>query len=211
MTNKTLRETQGLKAYRAGVSVSKREAVLAALETVAERGGPISVAEVARVAGVSRQFIHSHPELHQKLKVRDVRQAGIRIQIQSNSARLEAGRQADKSTLMSKVLRQRTTIQSLSERVEQLEAARSRRLGDQLVSLDEAPELDALELNVSLERLRAANTKLQRELDAATVLVRRLQDDLGGAREALAQLLRPALLEDQVAFIVDSERARSEL
>jgi hypothetical protein len=205
----TKSKIDGLRTHRAQVSLEKREAVLSALEAIAERPGLISIAEVARVAGVSREFIHSHRDLHRRVKELNARKSEAQIQVSEDRADLQSGREADKSTLMTKVLRQRTEIETLTTRVQQLEAGRARYLGEQLLTLDSSPQLDAAELNTSLERIRADNDRLQSEMDEATRLIARLQDDLGGARQALAEALRSGATRDRVEFIDRPRRTRT--
>lgn len=190
--------TEGLRAHHARVSISKQEAVLAAIDNFADQNAIVSVAAVARIAGVSREFIHSHAELHKRVKQLTLRQSAAQLLVQSDHADIDAGRVADKSTLMRKVLRQRSEIEDLSAQVSKLKAGRARYLGEQLLLLDASPRVDDEEASVTLERLRTDNDQLRRELDEAMLLVARLRDDLGGARLALAQALTPDDLPNDV-------------
>lgn len=188
-------QTSALRAHRAQVSLAKREAVLAALDDSADLPGQISVAAVARRAGVSREFIHSHPDLHDRVKQVAAWRAEAQRRIEGAHADAREGRVADRSTLMTKVLRQRNQIEALTARVQQLETARARHLGEQLISLDAAPVMGAEESRVTAEHLATVNERLQRELDEATRLVARLRDELGGARQALAEALHDRKVE----------------
>ncbi|KFF58558.1 MULTISPECIES: DUF6262 family protein [unclassified Cryobacterium] len=206
MTNSS---TEGLRAHHARVSLSKQEAVLAAINTLADQDAIVSVAAVARTAGVSREFIHSHTELHTRVKQLTLRQSAAQLLVQSDQADLDAGRSADKSTLMRKVLRQRAEIEDLLAKVAKLEAGRARYLGEQLLLLDASPRVDNVETIVTMERLQTDNGQLRGELDEAMLLIARLRDDLGGARLALAQALTTGDLPSGVVSIERPRNSRS--
>jgi hypothetical protein len=198
--------TSALRAHRAQVSVSKRKAVLVALDEAADQSVQVSVAGVARRAGVSREFIHSHRDLHDRVKQVAAAQADAQRNIEAGHADLHSGRVADRSTLMTKVLRQKNQIDALTTRVRNLEAARARHLGEQLISLDATPIMSAEESLITAERLAAENERLQRELDEAARIVARLRNELGGARQALAEALLDKVAAPNSPISLNSKR-----
>jgi hypothetical protein len=198
--------TSALRAHRAQVSVSKRKAVLVALDEAADQAIQVSVAAVARRAGVSREFIHSHRDLHDRVKQVAAAHADAQQKIEAGHADLQSGRVADRSTLMTKVLRQKNEIETLTTRVRQLEASRARHLGEQLISLDATPIMSAEESLITTERLAAENERLQRELDEAARIVARLRNELGGARQALAEALLDKVAAPNSPISLNSKR-----
>ena len=56
-------QTQRLAALRRLDSADKTHRVLAALDVTLSTGEPLTIAALARRAGVSRRFIYDHPEL----------------------------------------------------------------------------------------------------------------------------------------------------
>jgi len=178
-----------LRAHRAQVSADKRRAVLFAIDVAADQPGEVTVSGIARDAGVSREFIHSHADLREQVRQLAVRKVEAQRRVENSQADIRDGRAADRSTLMNQVIRQREKIVKLNQRVDELEAARARHLGEQLVALDETPAIASTESLVTSERLEAENDRLQRALDDALRLVARLQNELGGARQALAEAL----------------------
>ena len=61
--NNTAEHTQRLAALRRLDSADKARRVLAALDATLGTGEPLTIAALARRAGVSRRFIYDHPEL----------------------------------------------------------------------------------------------------------------------------------------------------
>ena len=183
------RSAEVLRAHRAQVSADKRRAVLHAIDVAADQPGEVTVSGIARDAGVSREFIHSHADLRERVRHLALQKADAQRRVESGQADLRDGRSADRSTLMNQVIRQREKITKLSQRVVELEASRARYLGEQLIALDETPAIASTESLVTSERLTTENERLQRDLDDALSLVARLRNELGGARQALIEAL----------------------
>lgn len=178
-----------LRAHRVQVSVEKRQAVLFAIDDTSDSSELVSVASIARRAGVSRAFIHNHADLRDRVRSLAAQHSRAQQRIEDEHADLHEGRLADRSTLMAQVLRQRKKIETLSSQVEALELARSRHLGEQLQLLDESPAVASVEALVTSERLTSDNRRLQQDLDEALKLIARLRNELAGVRQALAEVL----------------------
>lgn len=192
-----------LRQYRARESENKKLDVLSALEELRTGGGRVTIAAVARLARVSREFIHSHEALHSAIAGAANNSAARRS---SDSTRTrngaEATLRADRATLISRVERDKKTITELKSLVSELQVQRRRWLGSQLDSPATVdPEAHA-ELRFTYERLIADAQKTTRQLAEARRLVEVLESDLAATRQAYSEDVErlSAGTENVVAF-----------
>ncbi len=127
--NNMAEHTQRLAALRRLDSADKARRVLAALDATLGTGEPLTIAALARRAGVSRRFIHDHPELRAEAGRRSAQAAGRHTAATTASARVTvASLRADLAN-----------AKAASHRLTTEHAALSRRLGqDALAGLDPA-------------------------------------------------------------------------
>ncbi|WP_108250377.1 hypothetical protein [Planctomonas deserti] len=163
--------------------------MLQALDAAAESDEPLTIAAVARRAGVSREFIHSRPVLHAKVQEVAALREDARSRVALDQATVQEGRVADRSTLATKVIRQRDEIRRLADRVSELETARSKLLGEKLLALDSTAQVDIQEALSRSDRLQAENLDLKRRLNEAQRVRAELEDALAAVRVALAEAL----------------------
>ena len=130
--NNMAEHTQRLAALRRLDSADKARRVLAALDATLGTGEPLTIAALARRAGVSRRFIYDHPELRAEAGRRSAQAAGRHTAATTASARVTvASLRADLAN-----------AKAASHRLTTEHAALSRRLGslgqDALAGLDPA-------------------------------------------------------------------------
>lgn len=178
---------EALRAFNTARSASKRAAVLCTLEDLSAAGSAqITKSAVARLAGVSRQFIHSHPDLVQRIEKTATQPREHRSGGAPNPDRTVTGLRTQLDTLAAKVGRQKQTIEEQGAQVGSLLAQRQRYLGAQMASRAIDPE-EVLTLRLDTDRLVSANTDLSRRLGEAQRLIAQLDEDLQASRQAHAE------------------------
>lgn len=156
---------EAMLATRRLDSQLKRERVLAAVDTIAATGRELSIAAIARHAGVSRKFIYAHPDLRAQIEQRARR----------HTSRATAAAVADG----------RVTVMSLQADLANTKA-RNQRLRQQLAVLEQRLS-EALGRDVAdeLGPGSACPDGLRRELDQARAEIFELRESLADAREEL--------------------------
>lgn len=178
---------EALRAFNTARSARKRAAVLSTLADLSGAGSAhITKSAVARAAGVSRQFIHSHPDLVQRIEKAGTQAREHRSGGAPNPDRTVTGLRTQLDTLAAKVARQKQTIEEQAAQLGSLLAQRQRYLGTQLASRAIDPE-EVLTLRMDTDRLASANTDLNRRLDEAQRLITQLTGDLQASRQAHAE------------------------
>lgn len=160
-----------------------RERVAAAVDARAAAGQDLSVAAIARHAGVSRKFIYTHPDLRAQIEQR------ARQHSRSATAASVADGRVTVASLRADVANAKAHNHRLRQQVRALEQRLSEALGqevaDQLEPADERPD----ELRSQLRDAQAQILELEEQLaDAREELdaVREIN------RELLADRTRPA-------------------
>ena len=103
---------EALRAFNTARSARKRAAVLSTLADLSGAGSAhITKSAVARAAGVSRQFIHSHPDLVQRIEKAGTQAREHRSGGAPNPDRTVTGLRTQLDTLAAKVARQKQTIE----------------------------------------------------------------------------------------------------
>jgi hypothetical protein len=160
----------------------KRDVQTALTELTETPSQPINKSIVARRAGVSREFINSHPDLGRLIE-NVARQARQTPQPQHHSDTTVRGLQAQNRTFALKISQQMTVITEQRLTIEELRRQRQLHLGAQLVAAAVDPDTHA-QLQLDHDRLAAENAALQRQLDDKERLVTVLQEDLAASRRA---------------------------
>lgn len=166
--NNMAEHTRRLAALRRLDSADKARRVLAALDATLGTGEPLTIAALARRAGVSRQFIYDHPELRAEAGRRSAQAADRHTAATTASARVTvASLRADLAN-----------AKAASRRLTTEHAALSRRLGqDALAGLDPATSDTSGRLSQLEQALFEAGEQLAQrteELQAARQINREL-------------------------------------
>ena len=174
---------EAMLATRRLDSQLKRERVAAAVDALAASGRALSVAAIARHAGVSRKFIYTHPELRAQIEHR------ARENVARSDARAVADGQVTVVSLRADLANAKAHNHRLRQQVRALEQRLSETLGkalaDELEPAGDPPE----QLRTRLQDARAEIFELTESLaDAHEELdaVREIN------RELLAERNRPA-------------------
>ena len=173
---------QAMRQARHLNSQHKRTLVLAAVEAAVQQGHTLTIAGIARTAGVGRKFVYDHPDLRAELELKAAhavhRQANdviasARVTGASLRADLENGRAHNRR------LQQR--LRSLENRLSQLEGARL--IADELLPADVVTQRADRQLAQRLAELE------QRLFETEEVL-RRTTEELDAARAINRQLMQ---------------------
>jgi hypothetical protein len=176
--------TAALLRYNADRSEQKRRDVQTALAELAEDPRqPINKSNVARRAGVSREFINTHPELRRLIETA-ARQAHPAPPPNLDD-RTTRGLKAQNQTFAQKISQQKTLIAELRSKIEELRRQRQLHLRAQIVAAAIDPDAHA-SLQLDHDRLAAENAGLRRRLDEKDRLIAALQEDLVASRHAHA-------------------------
>lgn len=163
-----------LVAARRLDSTTKISQVLAALESVLGAGKPLSIASLARRAGVSRRFIYDHPELRAEAERRSAQVADRHAGATSASARVTV------ASLRTDLTNAKATNHRLTTELGALRRRLGQQLGqDVLADLEHAVPAGAAngrlaELEQSLFQAGEDLAQRSEELDAARQINREL-------------------------------------
>jgi chromosome segregation ATPase len=158
----------------------KRALVSAAAEATAQRGGPLSIAGIARQAGVGRKFIYDHPDLKAEIELKALQATSSQASEMISAGRLSgASLRVDLENSRAQNHRLNAQLRALEKRLSQAEGARL--VADDLLPDDMVAELAdsklAQRINVLEKQLFEAKDELCRtieELEAARVINREL-------------------------------------
>ncbi|MHB2021958.1 MAG: DUF6262 family protein [Mycobacteriales bacterium] len=167
-----------LRRLRRTDSQVKTARVRAALDAAATAGGALSVAQIARVAGVSRRFVYDHPELRAEIELKAA-EAVARF-----SGHLAAAAQVSAASLRADHENTRAENYRLRERVRILETRLREVLGAEV-----AAELAGQGVLVGEKALQEQIGALHTQLGELTDSLRRKDEDLDGARQANRDLM----------------------
>jgi len=190
-----------LVAARRLDSVNKTGQVLAALEATLGTGQPLSIAALARRAGVSRRFIYDHPELRAQAERRAAETADRSAATSAASARVTlASLRADLANAKATNHRLDTELVGLR-----------RRLG-RLLGHDALANLDHTTVDVHATSGRLA--ELEQSLFQAGEDLAQRSDELDAARQINRELLaklNPILIISCVHTRIDGQTRRAHL
>ncbi|WP_433755653.1 DUF6262 family protein [Nocardia sp. CA-135398] len=174
--------TAALARYNKDRAQQKKNAVRAALgELLEDARQPITKSNVARRARVSREFIHSHPELGQMIEAAS--RARIAPAHEHGGGKTLQGLQAQNQTFARKIAQQKTVITQLRETITELRRQRELQLGAQLAAVTVDPDIHS-RLQLDHDRLAAEKATLKRRLAEKQQQVEVLQEDLAASRQA---------------------------
>jgi len=168
--------TGKMRAGRQADSARRRQRVIAALNRAADGGAEISIAGVARAAGVDRSFLYRHHDLLEK----------IHAMAAAPPADGTGGAQVTRASLQADLLAAHERAHRLSTRIQQLEHRLSEVLGEQVFresGLGQPASIGQLQCQITRAQQQAAGLKLQledrdRELEAARTANRELMAQL---------------------------------
>lgn len=167
--------TSRLTALRRLDSADKTRRVLAALDATLGTGEPLTIAALARHAGVSRRFLYDHPELLAEAQRRAAEAADRHASASVNSARVTL------ASLRADLANAKAANHRLSTEL----AALRRRLG-QLLGHDALTELDRPIVDTSADGARLA--QLEQSLFQTGEELARRTEELDAARQINREL-----------------------
>lgn len=165
-------------------SRDKRTLVLAAVDATLERGGALSIAGIARAAGVGRKFVYDHPDLRAEIELK----AAQATQREAND--LIAGARVTGASLRADLENSRAQNHRLNKQLRALERRLSKAEGARLVADDLLPEAMASEF--ADQQLAQRISELERQLFEAREELRRTVEELDAARTINRELMQHA-------------------
>lgn len=163
-----------MRAGRQADSVRRRRRVIAAISQASSNGTEISVAGIARAAGVDRTFLYRHRDLLEKIHA---------LEAAPPAAGQAAGPAVTRASLQAGLLAAHERAARLNAQVRQLEKRLSEALGEQArreSGLGAPPDIDALNDKISQLEQQAADLRIQ---------LSERDDELAAARAANRELM----------------------
>ena len=167
-----------LRRLRRTDSQVKTARVRAALDATATAGEAMSVAQIARVAGVSRRFIYDHPELRAEIELKAAQA------VAQFSGRLAASARVSAASLRADQENIRAENRRLRERVRLLETRLSEVLGAEVTA-----EITGQGVLAGEKALHQQIAALHAQVGELTDALHRKDEDLDGARQANRDLM----------------------
>ena len=170
----TAAHTSRLTELRRLDSADKARRVLAALDATISAGEPLTIAALARRAGVSRRFLYDHPELRAEAERRSAQAADRRAGAITAGAQVTAASlRADLANARAANHRQHTELEALRRRLGQILGRQVLAdLGDTPVTNPTDPRIEQLDKTLSETKEQLA--QCQQELAAARQINREL-------------------------------------
>jgi Family of unknown function (DUF6262) len=166
--------TEKMRAGRQADSARRRQRVITAISQASSNGTEISVAGIARAAGVDRTFLYRHRDLLEKIHALEAAPA---------AAGQAAGPAVTRASLQADLLAAHERAARLNAQVRQLEKRLSGALGEQAwreSGLGAPPDIDALNHKISQLEQQAADLRIQ---------LSERDDELAAARAANRELM----------------------
>ncbi|WP_083298527.1 DUF6262 family protein [Mycolicibacterium grossiae] len=164
--------TEALVTGRRADSHRRRERVKKALDRARDQGHAVSVASIARAAGVDRSFLYRHPDLLANIHTS-----------QATPTSQQSGMSVTNASLRADLANAQQRIARMAAHNRQLERKLSETLGQQAwleSGLGAAPDIDELQRQVA--GLEQRNVALQRQLEER-------EGELDAARAANRELI----------------------
>ncbi|MGC4932591.1 DUF6262 family protein [Gordonia sp. DT30] len=169
--------TSALKRARSEAAARKLRDVVVALQQASDRAMPLTVSTLASAAGVSRQFLYSHPEL-----IRQLRAHQERYPLQGNTTLAD--------TKLADLANAHAVIKRLQKQVAELNSQLDAGLAAQLELRDERRLRQSYDQRGDdLNRVLTENFSLKQTVSALQERIRTLEDDLTVERSALRELV----------------------
>ena len=176
--------SQAMRHARRADSQHRTALVLAATDAALQRGVHVSIAGIARAAGVGRKFIYDHPEL----------KAGIELKIaqatQRQAGDLISAARVSGASLRAELENARAQNHRLSRQLRSLETRLSQTEGARLITDDLLPAQMVAEL--ADHQLAQRNAELEARLFETTEKLRRTTEELEAARAINRELMQQA-------------------
>jgi len=170
---------------------TKATLVTAAAEAALQRGQQLTIAGVARDAGVGRKFIYDHPELRANIELKAAQAAHHQANTMIAAARVTgASLRADLENSRAQNRRLQQQLRNLENRLSHVEGARL--LADDLLPSDVLAQL-------ADQKLAQRVTELEQQLFETTEALRRTTEELEAARSINRQLMHHANRPDPPA------------
>lgn len=162
----------------------KRVLVLAAIEAALHRGSRLTIAGIAREAGVGRKFIYDHPDLRAEIELKSAQAAHHQAGDMIAAARVTgASLRADLENSRAQNRRLQQQLRSLERRLSELEGAAL--VADDLLPADMFIEL-------ADGQLAQRVSELEQQLFEAKDQLRRTVEELDAARTINRELMQRA-------------------
>jgi hypothetical protein len=169
-------QTPRLVALRRLDSANKTRQVIVALDTTLDTGEPLTIAALARHAGVSRRFIYDHPELRAEAERRSAQAADHHAGVSRASARVTV------ASLRADLANAKATNHNLTTELGALQRRLGQHLGhDVLAGLDRA----AIDTSVASGRL----AEIEQALFESEEKLARRTEELDAARQINRELI----------------------
>jgi chromosome segregation ATPase len=173
-----MRQTRRLDGQR------KRTLVLAAAEAALQQGHVLTIAGIARNAGVGRKFVYDHPDLRAEIELKAAQLAQRQAHDMIATARVTgASLRADLENNRAQNRRLQQQLRSLENRLSELEGARL--VADELLPTDVVMQL-------ADRQLAQRVTELERRLFETEEALRQATEELDAARAVNRQLMHRA-------------------
>jgi len=176
--------SQAMRHARRADSQHRATLVLAATDAALQRGAHVSIAAIARAAGVGRKFIYDHPDLKASIELK-VAEATQRQASDMISAARVSG-----ASLRAELENARAQNHRLSRQLRSLETRLSQTEGARLITDDLLPGHMITEL--ADHQLAQRNAELEARLFEATEQLRRTTEELEAARAINRELMARA-------------------
>ena len=166
--------TGKMRAGRQADSARRRQRVITAISQASSNGTEISVAGIARAAGVDRTFLYRHRDLLEKIHA---------LEAAPPAAGQAAGPAVTRASLQADLLAAHERAARLNAQVRQLEKRLSEALGEQAwreSGLGAPPDIDALNHKISQLEQQAADLRIQ---------LSERDDELAASRAANRELM----------------------
>ena len=181
-------------------SQHKAALVSAAADKALSRGGPFSIAGIARQAGVGRKFIYDHPDLKAEIELKALQASRRQANDILSSAQLTG------ASLRSELENSRAQNRRLAAQLRALEDRLSKAEGARLVTEDLLPDEMLAELADS--RLAQRASQLEQQLFEAKDQLCRTAEELEAARSINRELMQQANRPRPLPGTHSSRRAR---
>ena len=165
-------------------SQNKAALVLAAADAALTRKGHLSIAGIARDAGVGRKFIYDHPDLKAQIELKAIQATQRQANHMTSSARVTAASvRAELANSQAHNHRLNNQLRALENRLSQAEGAR-------LVADNLLP--DGIIAELADRQLAERNTELEQQLFDIQDELRRTSEELDAARAINRELMQRA-------------------
>jgi uncharacterized protein DUF6262 len=162
----------------------KATLVAAAVQAALQRGQQLTIAGVARDAGVGRKFIYDHPDLRAEIELKAAQAVHQQANTMIAAARVTgASLRADLENSRAQNRRLQQQLRNLENRLSHLEGARL--VADDLLPSDVLAQLADQQLAQHL-------TELEQQLFETTEALRRATEELEAARTINRELMHHA-------------------